>query len=118
MSIEKLQEKNEKNLKHSFALRSVKVLNVLLITSVFAGGWYRFCADGIASPYFAKGNWAVIFVFFVLYSAFGRVYDAFLISYHRISEMVYSQVLACIEADAILFIIITQSFCERLPMGL
>lgn len=102
---EKLIEASDRNVKYRLSLRFVKLLNVILITAVFAAGWYKFCAAQIASPYFAKGNYAVIFIFLVFYVTFGRIYDAFLLSYHQISEMIFSQTLAFIEADVCMFIV-------------
>lgn len=99
------EKKSGKKMRHTFALRMVKLFNVILITLPFTAGWYWFYAEEIASPYFARGNWAIIFLFLVLYSILGRTYDAFLVSYNRISEMIYSQTLAFLEADVILFII-------------
>lgn len=99
-----LTEASDKNLRYRLSLRFVKILNALLMTVVFAAGWYTFSASSIALPYYARGNWAVIFLFLVLYITFGRIYDAFLLSYHQISEMIFSQTLAVVEADAVMFI--------------
>ncbi|MEE0956037.1 MAG: sugar transferase [Eubacterium sp.] len=86
-------------------LRFVKLLNVLMMTGVFAFGWYKFNANTIAAPYFRRGNWAIVFIFLVLYASFVRVYDAFMVSYYRIAALVYSQTLSFIAADAVMFIV-------------
>ena len=59
-----------------------------------------------ASPFYAKGNLLVVALFFVLYIVFGRVYDAFLMSMQRISEIVYAQFLAAGVSDLIMYVVI------------
>ena len=46
------------------------------------------------------------------YISFGKVYDGFLVSINRISEMVYSQVLALFLSDFLMYIVICLLFCE------
>lgn len=45
-------------------------------------------------------------LFFVLFIIFGRVYDAFLMSMQRISEIIYEQFLAAAVSDFIMYIVI------------
>lgn len=80
--------------------------------------WFWYYADRIVIPYYQKGNWAIIALFAVLYIAFARIYDAFTISQYRISEMVYSQGLAALVSDALLFVVIwllSRHFPNPLP---
>ena len=53
-----------------------------------------------------KGDLLIIFIYFALYIIIGRVYDGFLMSMRRISEIIYSQSLAFAVCDGILYIII------------
>lgn len=81
-------------------------MNVLLIATPFALCWYLYYANRIASPFYIRGDLMMIGLFVVLYVMFARIYDAFLVSVNRISEMVYSQGLAMLISDGIMFIII------------
>lgn len=94
------------DISYKLMLRIVKVLNVILVTIPYGICWFGFYAGRIASPYYAKGNWAIIALFVMLYIWVGRTYDAFLVSYNRISEMIYSQVLAILVADTAMFIVL------------
>ena len=94
------------SISYKLLLRIVKILNVVLITVPYGICWFGFYAERIASPYYAKGNWAIIGLFVLLYIWVGRTYDAFLVSYNRISEMIYSQALAIFIADAVMFIVL------------
>ena len=94
------------SLGHDLSLRFVKLIDAVLITTPFAICWVFYYAGHIASPYYSKGNSLVILLFLVLYATYGRVYDAFLVSINRISEMVYSQALAALVSDGISYIVI------------
>lgn len=92
--------------KHSLILRIIKILDAVLVTVPFALCWYLYYAKHIASPFYAKGDYLVVALFFVLFIIFGRVYDAFLMSMQRISEIVYAQFLAVAVSDFIMYIVI------------
>ncbi len=103
-------------LKHDLGLRLVKLLNVALVAVPFVFCWYLYYAKAV--PYYRLGHYAVIALFVFLYVLFARVYDAFLVSVNRISEMVYSQGLAALISDGIMFVVIwllTRHFPNPLP---
>ena len=87
-------------------LRIIKIMDAVLVTVPFALCWYLYYAKHIASPFYAKGDYLVVALFFVLFIIFGRVYDAFLMSMQRISEIVYAQFLAVAVSDFIMYIVI------------
>ena len=92
--------------KHNLILRIIKIMDAVLVTVPFALCWYLYYAKHIASPFYAKGDYLVVALFFVLFIIFGRVYDAFLMSMQRISEIVYAQFLAVAVSDFIMYIVI------------
>ena len=94
------------HLKRDIAVLIVKLGNVALITLPFLVVWFHFYADRTASPYYYWGNWVVVALFFVLYILFCRIYDGFLISINRISEIVYSQALSLVISDFLLYAVI------------
>ena len=96
-----------KKLMHKTVLRLTVLINILLLACPFVMCWFHYYAARIRNPYYMRGNWLVILLFIVLYIAFSHTYDAFLISYNRISEMVYSQSLALLISDAVMYIVIS-----------
>lgn len=92
--------------KHDLILRIIKIMDAVLMTVPFALCWYLYYAKHVASPFYAKGDYLVVALFFVLFIIFGRVYDAFLMSMQRISEIVYAQFLAAAVSDFIMYIVI------------
>lgn len=107
-----------KNLGRDIALDCAKVLNVILLTLPFALCWFGYYAKRIADPFYCRGNWLVVLMFSVLYVIFAKVYDAFLISFQRVSEVICSQVLALLLADGIMFLalcLMTRCFPNIFP---
>lgn len=98
--------KAAKILKHDVPLRLVKVLNIFCLTIPFACCWYGYYAGKIENTFSRRENLLMIGLFMVVYFLFARVYSAFLVSVNRISEMVYSQVLAALITDGISYLVI------------
>ena len=97
--------KKGESISHSIGLRVVKLLNAVLMTIPFAVIWYNDLAAAIEVNYYRRGHWAVIFLFFAIYVMTGRSYDAFVVSYNQMWEMVYSQMLAAFITDCMMFIV-------------
>lgn len=95
-------------------LKLIKLMNIVLVTLPFAIGWLCYYADRTASPYYAKGNYLIIFLFAILYGVYGKVYDALLVSMSRISEMVYSQSLSLVVSNTIMYVV-TWLLTKHLP---
>ena len=91
---------------HKLWLELIKLGNVILITLPFGICWYLYYVDRLALNYYRKGISVVILIFAILYLALGRTYSAFQISLHRRAEVVYSQALAEIFSDFIMYLII------------
>ena len=88
-------------------LRGVKLLNLALMTAAALCCW---CLC------YAHNGWdqtglSVGVIYCVLYMTYGRIYESFLISLVRITEMIYSQALALLMSDGILYLVL--SLMER-----
>ena len=93
-------------LKHDILLRSVKLSNAIIITTIFAVCWFCYYSDRISYPFYKRGNYLIILLYFVIYIIVGRLYEAFVISMHRITEMVYAQFLSVGITNGITYIVI------------
>ena len=91
----------------SLVLQIINTLNVLLITAPIAWAWFHYYARRLVVPYYNRGNWIVVLIFAILYVIFSRIYDGFSMTTNRISETVYSQGLAIVLSDFLMFLIIT-----------
>ncbi len=114
-------EREKKQRKHDGLLRLVKISNVFLMTIPFAMAWMWYYADRTDSPYFAKGNYLIIAIFFALYVTYSHIYDGFLISLCKVSEIIYSQSLAAFIANVLMYVItwlLTKHLPAIWPLGL
>ena len=103
---------------HDVMLRAVKFLDVILMTLPFAACWFLYYGRCIQTPLDAAGHAAVLALYAVLFIVLGKVYDAFLMSMQRVSELAYSQILAAMAADGLLYIVIcllSARLCNLLP---
>ena len=93
---------------HDVGLRVLKLINILVITCPFELCWHFYYANhaGAAFTQSPKLYFLLPVLFIILYVFFGRIYNAFLISYYRLFEMVYSQMLAACISDGIIYVII------------
>ncbi len=91
---------------HTLPIRLVKLLNWILMTVSFMGAWFEYYAARAEVHYYNRGNWLLFFIFAALYFYFCRIYDAFHVSTSSISEIVYSQTLALLFTNLILYVVI------------
>lgn len=97
--------KHSRGIAKDISVTIVKFINMLLMTIPFTIAWYAFYADLLWVRFEMRGHWLVIALYLMLYMIIGRMYDAFKISYFRIREMVYSQIITLIEVNFIMYIV-------------
>lgn len=93
-------------LRDQILLRLVKILNPVLETIPFAVCWYNVYGRNLTTPFYNRGNWIIILLFFVIYIGYVRIYEGFNIVINRISENVGSQVLALFISDIVMYFMI------------
>lgn len=92
--------------KEVILIRLVKLLNVVLIAIPFSLGWHFVFTLQSTTPLFKGESTLIIGLFIFFYILFGRIYDAFQVTLSRIQEMIYSQCIAEVITDAIMFMIL------------
>lgn len=117
--INKKKKKASYNFDYNGLLRTIELFDTVLMMLPFALCWFLYYSNKIISPYHNKGNWLVIAIYMILFIMFGRIYEGFLISMRRSSEIAFSQSLASFFADAIMYLIIlllTKKFVSLVPL--
>lgn len=84
-------------------VRGVKLLNLGMMTAAAVLCW-RCCYAGPVAG--SMTGLLIGVVFFVLYMTYGRIYEGFLLSLVRITELVYSQALALLMSDGLLYVVL------------
>lgn len=94
------------NKKSGLWLRMLKTTNLFVILIPFMAVYIKYYKGygGLSDGPLTSFLFAILFV--TIYFAYGRLYDGFVVSLYRISEMVYSQSLAVLISDGLMFIII------------
>lgn len=101
------------------ALRLVKLVNALAMAFPFAMCWKLIYAAKTQLDLHTLSGLLIVGIFLFIYITYGRIYDAFLVSINRISEMIYSQMLAVLISDGMMFVVIgllTRSLPAVWPM--
>ena len=93
-------------------LRLVKLLNVALMTVAAVLCWCLCYVDTA----WDQTTLLIGVIYFVLYMTYGRIYESFLISLVRITEMVYSQALALLMSDGIFYAVMSLMARQLVPV--
>lgn len=90
---------------HDVLLKLAKLLNLVLVVLPFAWVWRDFYHQEMIDPYHGMGNYAILLVFLGLYYFYVKTYDGFMVKIAKISDLIYSQFLAVVITDVILYAI-------------
>lgn len=108
-------KKNTKTMWHDVTVRMVKMIDLIAITYVFYACWmYNYSHQVFGTPFYGRGNWFIVLLFTLLFIMFNRVYDGFAIAFNQVTEIIYSQILALVMANGVMYFIMALLF-RRLP---
>lgn len=108
-----IHTKRKNRFVHDLKIQAVKALDTIGVLIPFGLCWYLYYADRILAPFYRKGNWAILALFVFVYLFMVRTYDGMQLSLHRISEMIYSEILAVLVTDGVMYIVIC-ILCKKL----
>lgn len=100
---------------HDITVRAVKMIDLIAITYVFYGCWmYNYSHQVFGIPFYGRGNWFIVLLFTLLFVMFNRVYDGFAIAFNQVTEIIYSQILALVMANGVMYFVMALLF-RRIP---
>lgn len=102
------------DLKRRILFDMAKAADILLAAALFAVCWYGYYAEKIFRPLLNSGWWIVLLLYVILCTEFVHVYGGHEVFTSRISELIYSHILALLVSDGILFAVIWV-LCGRFP---
>jgi len=111
LKTEKLIVKNEGNFV-KFLIRLVKLFNIVVMSLPIYLLWTYEVAQMSQIQFFFWGNVAVTVFFALLYCAYARTYDVFLLGLTHINEIFYGQVLAAFFSDFFMYMLFVL-FCKN-----
>ena len=107
-------KKLQRNTRYMMEIRMNKLLNVVLVIVPFMVGWFAYYRSRVCGNPTILRSMGMMTMYMMLYCIFGQIYDAFLVSHKRISEVISSQILAVLMADAFI-ICIMAVICGSVP---
>ena len=90
----------------------------LIVGLCFAFLWTEYYSVLIINPFFRKGNWAVIVLYFVLYHLFTTLYGGYKIGSQRLTDIVYSNWLSLFIVNSVTYLQISLIGRKFMPFGL
>ena len=78
-----------------------------LLVGIFAYFWYKYYSDSIVLPYYRRGNWVLIGIYFLMIWLFLKAYGGLKLGYLKKTDMLYSQIISMICANAVTYFLIS-----------
>lgn len=78
-----------------------------LLAGIFAFFWYKYYSDSIVLPYYRRGNWVLIGIYYLLIWLFLKAYGGLKLGYLKKTDMLYSQIISMICANAVTYFLIS-----------
>lgn len=113
------EEKKTKKRKGAIRVRLIDSITAILNTLCYGLIWYMYYVPRLHLPFFRRGNWLIIFLYFLFYVSLSRAYGSYRISVSRTAELIYGQFLAEIFSTLFIYIVmllINHRFLNPLPM--
>ncbi len=80
------------------------IILLLSITCIYAYFWYSSFAPAMATPFYRRGNWVLLATYALIYFIFSNIYGCHRVGDLRISELIYSNVLAILLSNMITYL--------------
>ena len=117
----KLQRREKMRAKNTaeFLMRIMKILNIVLMSLLMGVVWHFLYSKRLSDPFYQRMEIFILFAFMLIYATIGRAYDSFKVSLVRVRSVVYSQTIALVFVDAIMYFLawLLQTRCPSvLPM--
>ena len=75
-----------------------------LVILAFAYIWYKDYDKMIGDPFFRKGNWLIIALYALMQLFFTKIYGGFKVGYYKMSNIIYSQMLATLLVNVLVYV--------------
>lgn len=103
---------------------AANVVSLTVYGVLFAILWYKYYANwnigvSVITPYFRRGNWAVIGMYLLFIFFFTKVFGGYRIGYLRLTDIILSNVLALILGNIVAFFelcLICRDYVNPIPL--
>jgi len=91
---------------HHLAMQGLYLFGSLILTVAFGYCWYDYYAIRIIYPFFRRGNWVVIFLYWIILLASMYMNEGQKVGYFTFGQTIFSQLIGLFMADLIMYIVI------------
>lgn len=96
-------------------LTSARACLTILLVGLFADVWRHEYNRMIVQPFLTKGNYLVYFVYGVVVYIFFKLYGAYRVGFAKLGDVLYSQMLSLIMANALMYAQVSLIGRELMP---
>ena len=114
MSMTQKEKRLQRNIRYMMEVRMNKLLNVALIVLPFMISWLVYYRSRVCGSTSIVRTIGMMVMYTMLYCLFARIYDAFLVSHKRISEIFAGQLLSLSMRDVFILCVMFV-ICGRMP---
>lgn len=97
----KLQEKYKRLVRLFFS-----TVLICVNTGIYGYLWINYINDTIWSPFYRKGNWAVIGFYFLLLFFFMKMYGGFKVGFYERGKLIFSQIFSLVITNLFIYFFI------------
>ena len=69
--------------------------------------WYTYYSETIVLPFYRRGNWTLIGIYYVLIAIFFKTYGGFKLGYLKKTDMLYSQIISIVCVNTVAYFMIS-----------
>lgn len=113
------EEKRTEKRKGQMRVRLVDAITPVVNTVLYGLIWYSYYVPNLFMPFFRRGNWLIILLYFIFYLSLSRLYGSYRLSVSRTAELLYGQFLAELFSAFFIYIVmllINRRFLNPLPL--
>ncbi len=93
----------KKNQKRRLVMYFAGLIAAMISVFIFAYFWYTSYSENILNPFYRKGNWLVILIYAIFIYFFFRLYGGFKYGFLTTTNIIYSQALALVISNVIMY---------------
>ena len=90
-----------------FITFGLSIVMLCVMTGIFGWIWYSYYVGEIVLPFYRRGNWVLMGMYFLLMVLFFKAYGGFKLGYLKKTDMLYAQIISMICVNFVTYFLIS-----------
>ena len=90
-----------------FITFGLSIVMLCVMTGIFGWIWYSYYVGEIILPFYRRGNWVLMGMYFLLMVLFFKAYGGFKLGYLKKTDMLYAQIISMICVNFVTYFLIS-----------